>query len=656
MRLPALRPLPAAVLLITVLAEAGSVALSWGLEPWYDTLLYPFFSVGLAGAGALVLTRRPRHLVGVLLCAAGVENALAAELAQGWGLRAAAEGWPGGAAADWIQAAGFLPQGPVIVLLLLVFPGDRLTGRGRRALVGVTVAATAVAEVGFTLDPGTARVMPGGHNPLAVEGLPAAAMFAVGISVLGAAMAVAAAAAVRRFLRATGVERQQLKWFVVSGGAVMLLLPACAALWSSAPAVRPLPAVALTAWSVSMAVALLRYRLYDLDLVISRAVAYGALTAALAAVFGVATLVFGALAGRGSAWATAGATLAAAAVFQPLRRRLQRRVDRRFRPGRYAALRHVAVFLDELRGGRREPEEIAGVLRTAVGDPGLGLRFVPQPGEPQVDESGHAVAAGEDAGCERYALRRAGVVLGEVVYGPSGEERRALVPELADAAGLAIEMTALRVELRRRLREVEASRARIVAVADDERRRIERDLHDGAQQRLVSIGLALRHAQHELGPGAPEAAGTLDGAIAEIALAIGELRELAQGLRPALLDAGLRAALSELAARSPVPVELLTTGERFPAQLETAAYFVACEGLTNAVKHSGARRIALRAAREDGKLVVSVADDGVGGAAPRGGTGLTGLLDRVAAHGGSLRIDSAAGGGTRLRAEFPCVL
>ncbi|HEY7077239.1 MAG TPA: histidine kinase [Solirubrobacteraceae bacterium] len=224
------------------------------------------------------------------------------------------------------------------------------------------------------------------------------------------------------------------------------------------------------------------------------------------------------------------------------------------------------------------------------------------------------------------------------------------------AGGLAIEIARLRVELRRRLTEVETSRARIVTAANEERRRIERDLHDGAQQRLVVIGLALRHAQHELRGGAPErASGTLDAAVAETGAAIRELRALARGLPPAQLDAGLAPALRELARRAPLPVELDADLERFDRGLEAAAYFIACEGLTNAVKHARATRIVLLAARRDGKLVVSVADDGAGGAAPVPGSGLAGLADRVAAHGGTLHIDSRPAG-TTLTAELPCGL
>jgi signal transduction histidine kinase len=146
----------------------------------------------------------------------------------------------------------------------------------------------------------------------------------------------------------------------------------------------------------------------------------------------------------------------------------------------------------------------------------------------------------------------------------------------------------------------------------------------------------------------------LDGAIAEINVAINELRELARGLRPAQLDAGLGSALRDLASRAPLPVEVRTSAARAAPDIEAAAYFTACEGLTNAVKHSHASKVVLSAARHNGLLVVSVVDDGVGGAVARTGSGLTGLVDRVAAQGGTLRIASDVDAGTTLTAEFPC--
>jgi signal transduction histidine kinase len=209
------------------------------------------------------------------------------------------------------------------------------------------------------------------------------------------------------------------------------------------------------------------------------------------------------------------------------------------------------------------------------------------------------------------------------------------------------------VEVRRRLAEVEESRARIVTAGYEERRRLERDLHDGAQQRLVSIGLALRHVQGQL-PASSREGTELDATVDALTEAIAELRELARGVRPASIDDGLGPALRELASRAALHTRVEATEERFEDRLETAAYFVASEALTNAVKHARASEVRLSAARKNGNLVLCVRDDGVGGARPSEGSGLAGMTDRVAALGGSLTVESPPGHGTVVTAELPC--
>jgi signal transduction histidine kinase len=203
--------------------------------------------------------------------------------------------------------------------------------------------------------------------------------------------------------------------------------------------------------------------------------------------------------------------------------------------------------------------------------------------------------------------------------------------------------------------ELRASRSRIVEAADDARQRLERNLHDGAQQRLVSLSLALRLAQGKL-KGDPDGANDiLTAAGDELAHAIAELRELARGIHPAVLtDRGLAAALEALASRSPFPVELSTNlEERLPGPVEAAAYYVVAEALTNVAKYAEATAVRVSAERNDGRVVVEVADDGVGGADPALGSGLRGLADRVEALSGRLDVESAAGAGTRVRAVIP---
>jgi signal transduction histidine kinase len=539
------------------------------------------------------------------------------------------------------------------VLLFLWFPDGHLTRRGWQAVAWASIFGAAIALPGWAMDPDLGDQFIGGRNPYAVESAPIDLLLGVGMPLFLGSLVVAIVPLVQRFRRSSGIERLQLRWFAFASVCAAVVLPTVALLWTVVPAARPLTALALTAIPVAAGVAILRYRLYDIDRVISRTLAYTALTVLLAGMYLAIALALGAAVGRRSAWVTAGATLAVAAVFRPLRTRIQDAVDRRFDRTRFDAVQQMTRFLDDLRAGRAAPEDVEPALRRALGVDALDIRLsLPHDGS-TVDLSGTPVADDLAAGQTSWPIRHAGTLLGTVVAPADLAERRSLVTRVLEAGSLAVEIARLRVELRHQLDEVEASRSRIVAAADDERRRIERDLHDGAQQRLVSIGLALRHAQHALGSADVEVSRTLDDAVAEITVTIDELRELARGLRPAALDAGLAAALRDLASRAPLPVEV-AAAERFPPHIETAAYFCACEGLTNAVKHSRATKVVLSARRTNGALVVSVADDGVGGAAIDRGSGLTGLSDRVAAHGGTLRIHSD-GSGTTLLAEFPCV-
>jgi signal transduction histidine kinase len=251
-------------------------------------------------------------------------------------------------------------------------------------------------------------------------------------------------------------------------------------------------------------------------------------------------------------------------------------------------------------------------------------------------------------------VARDGAPVAVLLHDPSLLDRPDLLNGVLGAAALSVEMARLRVELRLQLAEVEASRTRIVEAGYEERRRLERDLHDGAQQRLVSLGVQIRRLQRTLPRDAAILRPAFDQIVDEVGAAIGDLRQIAAGVRPARLDDGLAAALRDLARTSPVPVDVSVLEDRVPASVEAAAYFVACEALTNAVKHGGASKVAVRAVRANGSLRVSIADDGLGGAVVRRGSGLAGLQDRVAAHGGTLHVVSPKGGGTRVEAAIPC--
>jgi signal transduction histidine kinase len=197
---------------------------------------------------------------------------------------------------------------------------------------------------------------------------------------------------------------------------------------------------------------------------------------------------------------------------------------------------------------------------------------------------------------------------------------------------------------------VESSRSRLLEVSYQERRRLERDLHDGAQQRLVALGMALRIGQRHLEDGRTDVSGLFDQAVAELGTAVAELRQIAHGLRPSSLDDGLVNALTMMVGRVPVPVRL----DLHPDVVATTAYYVASEAVVNAVRHAEAATIGLRVATADGSLTVQVSDDGPGGATLRPGAGLAGLADRVAAAGGGLRLTSPLGSGTLVEAVLPC--
>jgi len=227
--------------------------------------------------------------------------------------------------------------------------------------------------------------------------------------------------------------------------------------------------------------------------------------------------------------------------------------------------------------------------------------------------------------------------------------------DITERKAQAAEVHRLNAELHARLEELAASRARIVAAGDVERRRLERNLHDGAQQRLVTLALSLRLALAKLDSDPAAARAVLADAGEELALALAELRELARGLHPAVLtDHGLRAAVEMLAGRAPVPVEIADIpDERLPEPVEAAAYYLIAEALTNVAKYARASAVRVRVAASDAGVSVEVSDDGVGGADPAAGSGLRGLADRVEALGGSLDVVSPAGAGTSLRAEIP---
>ena len=309
----------------------------------------------------------------------------------------------------------------------------------------------------------------------------------------------------------------------------------------------------------------------------------------------------------------------------------------------------VAELISRL-GEAPGEEELRAALAEGLGDPGVQLAYWLPETKRFVDAAGRPFRLPEQGWT---AVELQGRRVAAIVHDPALDEEPDLTRTAGAAAALALENQRLSAQLRARIEDLRASRARLVEAGDAERRRLERDLHDGAQSRLVALALKLQLARRQADE-LPGLATMLDESSSELQASLEELRELARGIHPAeLTDRGLRPALETLASRAPVPVEVSADVEEVPPAVATAVYFVVAEALTNVAKYAGARSAIVTVETSDGLITATVSDDGVGGADPAAGSGLRGLLDRVAALDGRLELESPPGGGTRLAATFP---
>lgn len=324
---------------------------------------------------------------------------------------------------------------------------------------------------------------------------------------------------------------------------------------------------------------------------------------------------------------------------------------------RFSSATAVGELIEALSDAGMRELNIRDALAGALADSELQLAYWLPDREAYVDETGRPIdlpAAG--SGRSWSTVEHDGELIAAIVFDSALDEQQPLIRSAGAAAALALRNQRLAAELRANLEELRASRARIVQASDEARRQLERNLHDGAQQHLVSMALNLRMARNQMEKDPQAAAELIDQTSAELAIATDELRELARGIHPAVLsDRGLAAALDALASRSPVFVELgELPANRLPAPVEAAAYFVVAEAVTNVVRYAGASKVTVDVSLNGGAVTVTVTDDGCGGADPNNGTGLRGLNDRVAALDGKLTIVSDAGAGTVVKAEIPC--
>ena len=642
----------AASVAVVALGEVAAVALGWRLTSFAAAFQWAAYNLVVTGIGALILHRLPRHPVGWILTVDGLVGALSGDTLGAYGLRAEHADWPGAAPALWLSVVAWSPSALMWVIALLYIPTGRLPGRRWGMVLYGGILGTLLYVFGWLTSPDSTIPTSSLANPFVHEGLPSRQFVVLGSWLLGASAVGAMASVLWRLRGADAVLRQQLKWVAVGATLVATFLPIGLLFWFDSPVVRALSPILLTVAVAAVGAAVLRYRLFDVDQLVLRALAYAIALALGVGIYAAATITLGAVLGGSRPWQVAAATLGAAVAFRPIARASQRVIDRRFDKD-HEARAHLDRYLDGLRAGTERTERFEQVLRQAIGVPDLTLLLHLPASDGYADVRGRPRTP--DPALPTVELR--GAEQSEAIVQcprPGDPARSARIERLLQHSRLALQIARLGIELNRQVDELDASRRRISVAADTERRRIQRDLHDGAQQRLVTVGIALRSVEARLRRRVEiEDADVLDGLVADLQETIAELRSLVADLPLPQLDAGIEAAFRELAERSPIPVRVDVDTGTLDAAIEVTAYFLGSEGLTNTLKHAQASAATLCAQRRNGSLLVSIADDGVGGAVLGAGSGLLGLRDRVAALGGHLRIESDDNG-TLLAAELPC--
>lgn len=603
--------------------------------------------------GLLLVWRRPDSPSGSALIMLGAAPTLTMSL-QTWGATfGTAHPWPGAQIAAtvpgvWVfNLAGF-------VLLCLVFPDGPLPGRRWRAMPWLFLGVALTVNAVVSLDP--AHYAAAGGNLPGTSPLNLPQPVRIGVLVLSglgllAVLAGSVASLVVRYRRGDDLTRLQLRWLVLGAGSVPLLL---AAGWiaegfgaSITVAYTGFMFAMLVLLPAAVTIAMLRHDLFDVDQLLSESVSWLLTTLVAAGIFTVIVLGGAELGGQGSRVGITGAAFLTALVLLPVHRWLHELVGRLFDRDRTVMLAAMRAFVRRVRDGQAQPEQVESVLRTCLDDPSLRVLLTVPSSSGFVDLDGEPCAV---LPTDRLIPLSSGKSdVGAIILGRSSARRLRRARTLAVEARLPIEVSRLRMELHRALEDARASRSRLVEAAAEERRRLEQDLHDGAQQGIVAVGMRLRSIQRLHSPSEPTHQ-ELDNAVGALEEVVTELRRLAHGIRPSRLDDGLEAAIRALITDSPIPIEVSVGDVEVTEAVATTAYFVVAEGLANTLKHSHARNARIAVACRGDTLAIELSDDGLGGV--RSGFGLTALRDRVTALGGRVEVISPAGIGTTIRAEL----
>ena len=630
----------------------------------YEGLVFLGVNVVLALIGLLLTTRRPEHPISWVLAITAFWGSIGG-LLYAYAIEALVEdpgSLPGGLAAAWFDNWWWLP-GLALPLsaLLLLMPDGHLVSRGwwpvPTAVAAGTILASAAVAASPTFDLGTATPI---ENPLAFDTPAVIAAGVIGAVLVIGGLGASLVAFVMRYRVSAGDERQQLRWVGVSLGFAVPLFVVGALLWGVVPGAEVLPVLASLALPTGIAVAVLKYRLYEIDLVVNRALVYGLMTVGVVGSYVAVVGLVGALVSPGGDVVISLVVTGVVAVcFQPLRARVQRFVNRLMygeRADPYTAIAGLGRTL-------ASSLQLDAVLSTVVETIGhtLALQYVGLVlvGSDASREGGGTAAEYGTASTNvlAFPLVHQGIAVGELrLAARPGERLRErdhhLITDLAPQVAAAVHAVGLSQEL-------QLARQRIVQLREEERRRIRRDLHDGLGPALAGLTFTLEAVRNLTESDIERADELLVSATEQVQTMIGDVRRLIYGLRPATLDQlGLAASLRGLASQESSPgtsvtIDAPSSLPQLPAAVEVAAYWIAQEALTNVRRHAHARTCSVRVAVEPTVLRLEVADDGGGLTAASTGIGLHTMKERAAEIGGTCEIGSRAGGGTLVTASLP---
>ncbi len=654
-----------------VLAVAGSLA----MDRASGTTSSVGFAIALAifpVIGLIIVLRSPRTTLGWLMLAMGLMAAVFSPLGS-FGAYAL-DRHPGSAAGGVALAL----NGPSWILfialsgyLLLLFPDGHLPSARWRWFAWACGTGLCVLGVFIAVAPGTfdESGFPAVSNPIGIEALDpyVGIIFVLAalapILVLGGAVAI-----VLRLRRATDdVERHQLRWLAYAAAVIAVLYGLSFAFNNAGWAgwLQALGVMSFALIPISIGIAVLRYRLYDIDIVIRKTVVLAVLAGSIALIYaGIVTAIGVFVGDRSSGLAPAIAAACVALAFQPIARWARRLADRIVYGNRatpYEVLAELGEHLGDAYASDDVLVRMARVLAEGTGaDRAQVLLRVGD--ELRVVASWPADARAHATDDFTTDVMHQGEPLGALSVSmppsdPMNPTKERLVRDLAGQAGLVLRNVRLTEELRGRLVDLQATQRRLVTAQDEERRKLERNIHDGAQQQLVALTVKLRLARTMLERDPAKADTLLDQMQGESQQALEDLRDLARGIYPPVLaDKGLAAALEAQGRKSPVPVEVDADGVgRYPREIEAAAYFSCLEAMQNVAKYARASAVRIELRQEADTLVFRVTDDGVGfDPADTGyGTGLQGIADRLAVLDGSMTVDSAPGSGTTVTGSLP---